>query len=162
VLRWLEGFNLVLLERLVLRSRSLQRFVLDRHERALRKLLVDQPPIEQVGIVGGGLFPRTALILQRLLPGARLFLIDANPDHLAIARTLIQGNVEFIHGWYDPSTHRGYDLLVVPLAFVGDRAALYRQPPAPVVLIHDWIWNRVGAGTIVSPLLLKRLNKVCS
>ena len=35
------------------------------------------------------------------------------------------------------------DLVVIPLAFVGDReSVLYRAPPAPRVLVHDWIWRR--------------------
>jgi hypothetical protein len=52
------------------------------------------------------------------------------------------------------------DLLVVPLAFTGDRAAIYRQPPAPVVLVHDWFWRRRGSGVVVALTLLKRLNLV--
>ena len=47
-----------------------------------------------------------------------------------------------------------------PLAFIGDRAAIYRHPPAPVVLIHDWLWRPHGRGAVVSLLLLKRLNLV--
>src|SRR6266498_1205238 len=68
VLRWLERINLDGLERLVLRSQMLQRFVLKNHERAFRALLPELANIRRVGIVGGGMFPRTTLILQRLLP----------------------------------------------------------------------------------------------
>src|SRR2546426_10927521 len=35
--------------------------------------------IDRVGIVGGGLFPRTALIVEQLLPSARVTIIDASP-----------------------------------------------------------------------------------
>jgi hypothetical protein len=52
------------------------------------------------------------------------------------------------------------DLVVFPLAFVGDRSALYRDPPAPIMLVHDWIWRRRGASAMVSLVLLKRLNLV--
>src|SRR5262249_25318451 len=76
VFRWIESLNLCSLERLVLRSTFLQRFVLKKHERAIRLLLPDRLTIRSVGIVGGGLFPRTAFILSRLLPRARLVLID--------------------------------------------------------------------------------------
>src|SRR5215813_11629792 len=62
VIRWLECADLCALERLVLRVPALQRFVIARHERALRSLLAELPPIPsigragRVGIVGGGLF----------------------------------------------------------------------------------------------------------
>src|SRR5688572_19326468 len=69
VLRWLErpgggrwsAAALEWLERVALRSPRLQRFLLDRHERAFRRLLSDANPHAplRVGIVGGGLFPRT-------------------------------------------------------------------------------------------------------
>ena len=52
------------------------------------------------------------------------------------------------------------DLLVIPLGFDGDRQLLYDSPPAPLVLIHDWMWNRHAAGVPISWLLLKRLNLV--
>ena len=68
VLRWLGYFNLDRMERLVLRSTTLQRFVLRKHERAFRALLPHLESVRRVEIVGGGMFPRTALILQRLLP----------------------------------------------------------------------------------------------
>ena len=160
VLRWLEVINLCALERLVFRLPALQRFVLERHERALGRLLADLRSVRRVGIVGGGLFPRTAMILTRLLPGARLTIIDLSADNLAIARPLLAGEVEFINQRFDMGTQCDFDLLVIPLAFSGDRAAIYRRPPAQLVIVHDWIWRPRGPGTVVSWLLLKRLNLV--
>ena len=190
VLRWLEAVNLCALERGVLRFRPLQRFVLDRHERAVRKLLIELPEVRRVAIVGGGLFPRTALILRRLLPDTQLQLIDQSSENLEIARRFLSepwertwerrhpaclrrngGNsreqagclrsqAEFINKRFEPSTPCDSDLLVIPLAFVGDRRALYEQPAASAVLIHDWIWRRRGSSAIVSWLLLKRVNLV--
>jgi hypothetical protein len=148
------------LERLVLRWRPLQRFVVNRHERAFRALLPLLPPVRRVAVVGGALFPRTVLLLQRLLPEARLVVIDACAENIAIARPFLQGQVEFVHAWYDPARHRAFDLVVIPLAYVGDRRALYGRPPAPAVLVHDWLWRRRGASRVVSFLLLKRLNLV--
>jgi hypothetical protein len=53
------------------------------------------------------------------------------------------------------------DLLVTPLALVGDREALYSAARATPVLIQDWIWRSRGdRSAIVSALLLKRLNLV--
>ena len=52
----------------------------------------------RIAIVGGGLFPRTAVVLRRILPHAPLTIIDANLAHLNAAREWpIGGDVEFIH-----------------------------------------------------------------
>jgi hypothetical protein len=44
--------------------------------------------------------------------------------------------------------------------WIGERAiSSYKETPAPIVLIHDWVWRRRGAaGTRVSWWLLKRVN----
>jgi len=162
-LRWLDGFSLEGLERLVLRSPRLRSFVLDRHRRAFQRLLPELlprlPSAPQVAIVGGGLFPRTALLLQELLPSASLTIIDADAANLATARALILG-VEFVHARYVDGEIPGHDLVVIPLSFDGCRSALERYPPAPTVLSHDWIWRRRGASRIVSFALLKRMNLI--
>jgi len=186
VLRWLEMVNLCMLERAVLRSPALQRFVLKRHERAFRRMLSELHPVRTIGIVGGGLFPRTALILSRLLPESTLVLIDQSESNLEIARSFLSGDgwererpclpvslvslgqagghrlssPGFINQHFEPRKQCDYDLLVVPLAFEGDRRAIYEQPPASAVLVHDWIWRRGKSGTVISWLLLKRLNLV--
>jgi hypothetical protein len=116
--------------------------------------------VSRVAIVGGGLWPRTALVLRRLLPGARLVVIDRSAENLAAARPFLPADVEVINDFYDPARMRDFDLVVVPLALLGDREALYRDPPAPVLLVHDWLWRRRGEGVVVSWLLLKRLNLV--
>lgn len=104
------------------------------------------------------MFPRSALLLHRLIPDAELVVIDRRIENLDIARALLPEGVEVVHDWYDPERHRGYDLVVIPLAYVGDRAALYRQPPAPLLLVHDWVWRPRGTSRVVSWVLLKRLN----
>jgi hypothetical protein len=157
-LRWIEDCNLDTLEWIALRSPFLQRFLLRTHGRALRALLASSGQLrpDRVGIVGGGLFPRTALILRALLPSSRLTIIDANREHLDCARDLLHTpEIEFRHERFTGGG--GYDLLVLPLAFRGDRAALCARPPACGLIVHDWIWRRWGAGRIVSPLLLKRV-----
>lgn len=160
VLRWLECVNLCALERLVLRLPALQHFVLKRHELALRRLLTELPEPRRVGIVGGGLFPRTAIILSRLLPESKLVLIDLSARNLALARRFIDGGAEFVNQRFEPDVPCDFDLLTIPLALVNDRGAIYRCPPARAVLVHDWIWRRRGSSVIVSWLLLKRLNLV--
>ncbi|HEY3136942.1 MAG TPA: fatty acid desaturase [Blastocatellia bacterium] len=160
VLRWLECVNLCALEQLVLRLPALQRFVLARHERAFRLLLAELPKPRRVGIVGGGLFPRTAIILSKLLPDSKLVLIDLSAANLEIARGFVNGNAEYVNARFEIDQPCDFDLLTVPLAFTNDRRAIYTRPPAAAVLVHDWIWRPRGSTAIVSWLLLKRLNLV--
>jgi hypothetical protein len=157
-LRWLELTRvLAALERVVLRSAALQRWVVRAHEQTFEQLLAGEAP-RDVAIVGGGLFPRTALVLRRLLPHARLTIVDANQANLERARAFLEDDaIGFVHARF---THFPCDLLVFPLSYEGDRAAVYDRPAARSVLVHDWIWRKRGTSRIVSLLLLKRLNLV--
>lgn len=154
------AFVLETLERVVLRSAALQRVLLRTHEQALRKLLSYFRDVRSVTIVGGGMYPRTALVLQKLLPDARIRVIDASREHLDVAGGFLGSEVELEYGLYDPAQQSASDLLVIPLSFRGDRNAIYRDPPARMVLVHDWIWARRGASAIVSVFLLKRMNLI--
>ena len=152
------------LERLVLKSLLLQRIVVDVHTRALSSVLAAVPgPVESIGIVGGGLFPRTALALRRLRPESRLTIIDGCDEHLEIARRMLDSTqIEFRSCWFSPGQPHAFDLIVIPLSYAGDRARLYRHPPARAVIVHDWIWHKRGTTSRVVALpLLKRLNLVC-
>ncbi len=160
VLRWLEQCSLEGLERLVLRSKTLQTFVLKRHTRALRNLLAHVPDARRITIVGGALFPRTALALQQVAPNARITVIDHSPANIASARSFLNGNINWSEAHFSATQPNDCDLLIVPLAFDGDRRALYDAPPAPAVAIHDWLWRRRGIGFPVSWFLLKRINLV--
>ncbi|HXJ72016.1 MAG TPA: fatty acid desaturase [Candidatus Dormibacteraeota bacterium] len=166
VLRWMDWFSLDGLERLVCRSPALQRFVLQRHEAALRRLPTVSallPSLRRITIVGGGLFPRTALVLHKLAPQAGLRIVDASAEHLAQAGRWLPKQAELICQFYDVSAAgclQDSDLLVVPLAFVGDKSAIYRAPPVRHVLVHDWLWRKRGENVVISVLLLKRLNLV--
>jgi len=150
------------LERLVLGSSRLQRFVLASHRRAFQCLLPQLPSISRVTIVGGGLFPRTALIMRELLPEARLVIVDSDARNLETARRFlgIGASVEYRNERFVPGPSSDCDLAVIPLCFDGERAAVYREPPARAVLVHDWMWRRRGSGAIVSILLLKRVNLI--
>jgi len=160
VLRWLDILSLESLERLVLRSESLQRFVLRSHERALRVLLPQLPEIDRITVVGGGLFPRTAIILKRLLPGAAITVVDVSAANLEVARQFLGDTVEYRCERYDPAVFDDADLVIIPLAFLGDRRRIYQRPQAAAVLVHDWVFYRHNPGAIVSWLLFKRLNLV--
>lgn len=165
VLRWIDEISLVNLERLVLRSRLLQRFVIAVHERAFRRLLPAAGDVRSITVVGGGLFPRTALILRRLSPHARITIVDADEGHLQTARGYLARHhrrVSFVRGVWDPADPDTSDLVVLPLAFVGSRTIACRNPPARAMLVHDWVWRRSAVpherqSIVISWLLLKRL-----
>ncbi len=99
-----------------------------------------------------------------------MVIIDGNQAHLANARAFLESTatdarpiVEFRHETFAPGSRAdGFDLVVLPLAFRGDREALYTKPPAPLLLAHDWCWRRRGTGRLVSLFLLKRVNLVRS
>jgi hypothetical protein len=148
LLRWLDVRPLEALEHLVLRSPGLQRFV------------PQLKTISRATIVGGGLFPRTALILRELLPATHLTIMDSNTRNLEIARTFLGETIEYRNERYSREGSLDGDLTVIPLCLDGDREAIYRDPPSEAVLVHDWIWRRRGRGTIISAVLLKRLNLV--
>ena len=148
------------LERFVLRSARLQRFVVDRHARAFERVVEQLPPLRRVAVIGGGLFPRTALVIRRIAPDAEIVIIDRSAENLRRARPYLDDRVRTVQASYAPELCGDADLLVVPLAFAGDRTRFYDDPPAPAVAVHDWIWRRRGdaGGRVVSLLLLKRLN----
>jgi hypothetical protein len=69
------------------------------------------------------------------------------------------GNIGvLLNARYRRANVTGYDLVVFPLSFAGDRNAIYAHPPARAVIVHDWIWRPRGRSRIVSLLLLKRIN----
>lgn len=159
-LRWLDACSLAGLERVVLRSPFLQRLVVDAHARAIAKLLPTIGRVDRATIVGGGLFPRSAIVLRRLLPDAALTIVDADAEHLDVSRQLLPGGVTRVLATYDAHWRDDADLVVIPLAFDGDRRREYVAPHARVVLVHDWLWHRRGTGVVVSWWLLKRVNLV--
>ncbi len=176
VLRWLDNVARVTagvrpaiidaLERHGSRFAFVRALLVATHRRAFALILARTPlpPLRRVCIVGGGLFPRTAIVLRELLPGARLTILDSDAAHLERARSFLVASprMEFRCGRFPEDPGGSYDLVVVPLAFRGDRAALYARPPAPVVIVHEFFWRR-GGGTVratamVSWWLAKRLN----
>jgi len=160
VLRWMEYISIESLERIALQSPLLQKFLLRTHERALRRLLPALSDVRSLKIIGGGMFPRTAMLLRKLIPDAAIMLVDANAAHIETASAFLDGNFDSEVRLFDSAVSEDADLLVIKLSFIGERGAIYRNPPARRVLVHDWIWSRHGGGAVVSVLLLKRINLI--
>src|SRR5262245_33042017 len=110
VLRSIEVFNLQLLERFVLHSSLLQTMLLKTHERALRRLLPKLARVRTVKIVGGGMFPRTAILLGRMLPQAEITIVDASARNLEAAKVFIQPRTKLVHEFFDPKYGGDADL----------------------------------------------------
>lgn len=161
----LKGFVLAALERLALLSTSVRRFVLAAHRRATAPLVASLSHAPRsVAIVGGGLFPRSLLVLSELLPEARFVVIDRSPANVETATRHLSKlgfplhRVEFRVESFDPERHASCDLVVAPLAFVGADSVLQRAAARTLVLRHDWIWKRrTGSSRIVSWVLAKRV-----
>jgi hypothetical protein len=160
VLRWIEYINIETLERIALQSVLLQKFLLRTHERALRHLLPALSNVRSVKVIGGGMFPRTAILLRRWIPDAAITIVDASAAHIDTAKSFLPSNVDSEVRLFDSAVSEDADLIVIPLSFIGDRGAIYRNPPSRQVLVHDWIWSRHGRSAIVSVLLLKRINLI--
>lgn len=160
VLRALECLNLNCFEEWLLNRPALQNWMLKTHRRAIAKLLSGKPAPDRIGIVGGALFPRTALIMTQLFPHAEITIIDSSSRHIDCARPFLGQSIQWVHSSFNPLEHRGFDLLCVPLAYNGSRAAIYDNAPARRVLVHDWIWRMRGCGAAVSWFLLKRINLI--
>jgi hypothetical protein len=161
-LRWVECINLEMLERFVLHSKRLQSFVVARHRAAFESLLrqEERAGVRSVAIVGGGLFPRTALVLQKVLPHCALTVVEENPAHIAMARRCLAHGVEYVLAHYDEKFPRRFDAVVIPLAFRGVRAEVCATRTGTTFFVHDWIWRRERTSEVVSWLLLKRLNRI--
>jgi hypothetical protein len=160
VFRWIEYISIESLERIALQSPLLQNFLLRTHDRSLRRLLPALSNIRSVKVIGGGMFPRTAILLRKRIPEATITIVDAKSAHIDTAKSFLPSNVDSEVRLFDSALSEDADLIVIPLSFIGDRGAIYRNPPARRVLVHDWIWSRHGRGAIVSVLLLKRINLI--
>lgn len=150
------------LERVVLVQPALARWVVDVHARATAPLIASLPcPPARVAIVGGGLFPRSVRVLQRLLPDARLTVIDRSSDSLARAQAALGDDardITFIEGSFDPQTHASFDLVVLPLALVASGDELGARCP---LLVHAWLTRELdGPSRVVSWLLWKKVSLV--
>ncbi len=167
--RWIEVLRasaLCALERLALANSFIQTFVLRSHARALGELLAGlgfEP--RRVAIVGGGLFPRSLIVLRQLLPAAAFTVIDKSAHHVARARDHLAARgiacegVEFRVESFDGSRHTEFDLVVTPLAFVGSERELERSLGRTALISHAFLWRRRGdRSKVVSWLLLKRVN----
>ena len=181
-LRWAEALpaignravaaSLDWLERVTQDVAPIRHRLLRAHAAAFASLLspAERDQIRAVTVIGGALFPRTVLALAPLLPHAHFTIVDRAAAHIAaargqIARAGLADRVSFEIGSFDsasvPDRRRACDLLVLPLAFRGERARFYRDPPARLVAIHDWAWHAPAAARGAHVRLLpKRINLV--
>ncbi len=144
-------------ERLVLGRPWLQRRVLAAHRAAFAAVLPRSFDPARIVIVGGGLFPRSAILLRERFPGAVITVLDQDARHLAAAAPLLPPDVVVRHAVLRPGDRLDADLVVLPLALRGARAGFLAAPPAPCLLMHDWWWRGIGEGRVVAWWLGKRV-----
>ena len=164
VLRWLDVLQpaacLDRLERLVLRSAWLQQRVLAAHRRALANVLAGIAPPARIVVVGGGLFPRSVLLLRERYPHASITVLDSERAHLDVAHAWLPPGTQCVCERFVAGQQLAADLVVLPLALRGGRSLAIAEPPAPLLLVHDWAWQRVGRGCLVAWWLGKRVHLV--
>ena len=158
--RWIEYLSIESLERIALRSRCSKGFFSGLMSARCGVFCLGLLSVRSVKVIGGGMFPRTAILLRKLIPDAAITIVDANAAHIETATRFLPADVDSEVRLFDSAVPEDADLVVIPLSFIGDRGAIYRNPPARLVLVHDWIWSRHGRGAIVSVLLLKRINLI--
>jgi len=163
-----QGALLGWLERRVLAHRWVQAPIVACHKKAFRHVLGSELGVSpRVLVVGGALFPRTILVLRELAPEADVVVLDTSLANLDAARWHLQRSPAWragalprmLHTGFDPELHRGFDLVVFPLAFVGPRSLiestrLYNR----LVVTHDWLFRRAARSAVVAYWLFKRLN----
>lgn len=147
---WLDA-----LDRLVLGNGWLRARVLAAHRRAFARVLADLPTPRSVAVVGGGLFPRSAILLRERYPEAAITVVDAEAAHLAVARPFLPVGVT-VRCARVVDGDLAADLIVLPLAFRGDRDHLLRTCAVPV-LVHEWAFRARGRGAFVAWWLGKRV-----
>ena len=133
------------LERVVLRSPCLQRFVLATHERALATLLAAIPPsarVTRVTIVGGGLFPAhgadSPAAAARRGADHRRRSARAHRDRADVSwRRRVDYRRELLRSGRPGRCRSGRDSSGVHRR----SPARLSHPPHRRMLVHDWMWR---------------------
>jgi hypothetical protein len=120
--------------------------------------------VARVTIIGGGLFPRSVLVLQQLVPEAHLTIVDFSAYNVSVAQSyLAKCGVDASRVSFRIEPFRGAacdsDLVVAPLAFVGERSMLNARSQKVGTVVHEWCWRRSSSRSVmISALLFKRLS----
>ena len=93
---------------------------------------------------------------RHVLPDAQLVVIDASEESLRLGRSMLpDAAIEWRAARWSPADERDFDLVVLPLAFVGAAPT----PTRAVHLVHAWWTDRRGDRSVpVSFALFKRLS----
>lgn len=158
------------LEKVALAVAPVQGFLIRRHTEAFARLTKTIANFEPHGIliVGGGLFPRSVLVVSKLWPEAHIQVLDQEADHIARAQRYLTekgadlNKVMFRQETFEPELPTAADMVILPLAYVGNRMSLYvPRKDGAVTLIHDWWHVRRGdRSTPITVWVWKRLTLV--
>lgn len=156
------------LEYITMNISYLRNWVLKVHETAFSNIFaldLIEPPIRFI-IVGGGIFPRTAIIIRNMFPDAQIVIQDMNHKSLECAENYmkdlgITDNIIYFKSRYtgvnyDVASESVYGTVVIlPLAFRGGEIC---QTTFKTVK-HCWLWENhpCEKDSIVSYFLLKKI-----
>lgn len=159
-----------ILEKITIKIPFLRDWVLGVHERALYKLLeldLYEPPIRFI-VVGGGIFPRTAIILRKLFPDAQIIIQDMNHKSLRCAENYMRNinitdDIIYLNSIYNGTyidltlENLNSTVVILPLAFRGKIGIA--KPITYKTLKHCWIWDTdpYEKQSLVSYFLLKKI-----
>jgi hypothetical protein len=96
-----------ILEYMTLNLPIIRNWVLVVHHNAFKRLLKGKR-FERILVVGGGIYPRTAIVLKRMCPYAQVTIQDMSRESLKVAeaylkRTRNELNISFLHREYAPT-----------------------------------------------------------
>ncbi|NUN12754.1 MAG: fatty acid desaturase [Myxococcales bacterium] len=158
------------LEKVALEIKPVQSFLVRRHTEAFARVVRTIEGFDPQGIliVGGGLFPRSVLVVSALWPQAHIQVLDQDADHIVRAKQYLTErgmdltHVVFRQDTFEPELPTAADLVILPLAYVGERKPLYvPRNDGAVTLIHDWWHTRRGdVSTPITIWVWKRLTLV--
>ena len=154
----MDYFNLNGLERIVGHQPWTQEWLIRKHRLALEHLAKQIEIPRRVAIVGGGLFPRSALVVRLVWPEAEVAIFDADEKHLEHCRKWLHGNEELCHKRVTADDLPPADVVFVPLALHEPKEGFYSSSRTAKIFAHAWTWNPTEESMVASPLLLKRMN----
>ena len=163
-------------ERIIMNIPFLRDWILYTHESAIRQLFSSEEQAPQrIVVIGGGIFPRTAIIMKKLFPESQIIIQDMNEGSLKLAENYLrktnnEGNIYYFNSMYDGTVHGTKNgsaygncsgsiygtIMVFPLAFRG--MSINSKSPYKTVK-HCWIWENEPCvkQCIVSYFLMKKV-----
>ena len=114
------------------------------------------PRADAAGLAGHGALGADDPLLQATGTQRAQTLMLSNAA-IAAQWSVDAGRLHFQRAVFSPELVAECDVVVAPLAYVGDRSVLRRTGRGRLLLVHEWLWQRSSRhSAVISCLLLKR------